>query len=177
MVCDKCGKEMKKDAIFCTGCGAEVNSDALDSGKDEKRSLEIGKKLTIHLKITLVLFMLGTLGVSLDWVKIHGIEGIEGAAQSGLALGAIVVLVPFIILLVLGILKIFGRKVVNIILDIIGIGTSGFISIFMIILYSTVSKVPGHTESLGIGLYLTIAVSVGFLINSSYGLYRSIKSK
>lgn len=174
MVCDKCGKEMKKDAIFCTGCGAEVNSDALDSGKDEKRSLEIGKKITMHLKLTLVLFMLGTLGLSLDWVKVYGIKEL---GQSGLALGGIVILVPFTILLALGILKIFGRKVVNIILDIIGIGTSGFISIFMIILYSTINKVPGQTESLGIGLYLTIAVSVGFLINSSYGLYRSIKSK
>ncbi|MGL5414408.1 MAG: zinc ribbon domain-containing protein [Clostridium sp.] len=174
MKCDKCGKEMRKNAIFCDGCGIEVNSDLIDEGKDKAVSLGIKERLTLHLKIAVGLFILGIIGLCLDWVKVLGIDELS---QSGLALGGIVILMPFTLILVISIAKIFFKRIINITLDVVSIIASGFIFMFMVTLYTTISKVPAQTETLGIGLYLTIAVSLGFLINSFYGIYGSIKNK
>ncbi|MGL5647694.1 MAG: hypothetical protein ACRDDY_07575 [Clostridium sp.] len=73
--------------------------------------------------------------------------------------------------------KIFLKKIINIILDVVSIIASGFIFMFVVTLYTTITKVPAQTKTLGIGLYLTIVVCLGFLINFFYGIYGGIKNK
>ncbi len=69
MICNKCGKEIRDDAIFCTSCGSEVQKQQVNSKKR-------GKSFFIVLCILVLVLCAGIIAL-LDVMRQNNAENIE----------------------------------------------------------------------------------------------------